>query len=74
MGYSFKNDIDKTTSRLLFYRLRDVFKNADVNNEQQTLESVQHVLEDATVVDEDCHPNSPFRHRPAYLDDPKYNF
>lgn len=71
MGFHSQIEDDDLTSQwTLFYRLRDVFRNADSGNEQQTFEAVQHVLEEANVVDDDRHPESPYANRPAYLDDP----
>ena len=54
----------------LFYRLRNVFQNADQKDDQQTFEAVQHVLGDQSVEDTSVHSDSPYRHRPTYLDDP----
>jgi hypothetical protein len=74
MGYSFKNDIDENdcSSWLLFYQLRDVFRLANPANPEQTFKSMQQVLGTMNVVDEDQHENSPWRYRPASLDNPKY--
>ena len=57
---------------LTFQRLKSIFENADLANEQLTFEAVQHVLEDMNVIDTDVHPDSPRANRPAYLDSPEY--
>lgn len=72
MNYSFQIDVDDPSSWLLFYQLRDVFRLADPANQEQTFRSMQQALGTMNVIDEDQHENSPWRNRPASLDDPKY--
>jgi len=74
MNCFFQINVDDPSSWLLFYRLRDVFRHADPANPQQTFEAMESALGKLSVEDHDVHPDSPWRHRPASLDNPKYNF
>jgi len=71
MNYNFQIDNDDPSSWLLFYRLRDVFRHADLANPQQTFKAMELALGKMSAEDYDVHPDSPWRHRPASLDNPK---
>ena len=73
-NYRFQIDVVDPSSWMLFYRLQNVFKHANPFNPEQTFASVQHVFESRNVVDHSQHENSPYRDRPAYLDDPAQAF
>jgi hypothetical protein len=70
----FQMDINDPSSWLLYYALRDVFQHATPDNPEATFEAVQHVLDERNIEDLSVHPDSPRRHRPAYLDYPKEAF
>lgn len=74
MNYLFQIDVEDPSTRLLFYRLRDMFKNADLENTAQTLESFKHIMGSTNVVDHGEPINSPYRNRPAFLDDSEIKF
>lgn len=73
-NYSFQVDITDQSSWSLFYRLQSVFQNANPANPDQTFQAMQSALGEMNVVNHDQHENSPWRNRPAYLDDPKEQF
>ena len=72
--YSFQLNVDDPSSWLLLYSMRDVFQHANTAAPEQTFQALQHVLGNANVVDHSQHENSPYRNRPAYLDDPNERF
>lgn len=72
MNNLYQIDVEDPTSWLLFYRLRDMFENAAPDNPVQTFESFKQIMGDVNNEDLERHPDSPYRHRPAYLDDPEF--
>ena len=73
-NYTFQMDTDDPSSQLLYLGLRDVFQHADPDNNKQTFQAIQEVLDHSNVEDERFHPDSPRRNRPAYLDYPNDAF
>lgn len=70
--YIFQMDVDDPSSWILHNALQDIFRHANPDNPQATFDAIQHVIERRNVEDLSQHPDSPYRHKPAFLVDGTY--